>query len=72
MILQKRARASIQQTDYQLRLDSYKSFIPLYFFRFVQLRTLRVYKIKVFKNIEELCLGNKEILSICGISIQVQ
>ena len=32
MMLQKRARTSVKESDYQLRLHSYKAFITLYLF----------------------------------------
>ena len=72
MTLRKRTRASVQENDYQLRLGSYKAFILLYFFNIYNYARYGAYYDKVMRNMEKLYPGNKEILLISDISVQVQ
>lgn len=73
MTLQKRSRTSVQENDYQSRLDSYKAFITLYFFfNMYDCTRYGAYYAKELKNLEERYPGNKGILPISSISVQVQ
>ena len=71
MTLQKRAGASVQENDYQIRLDSYKAFVPVcYFFQYVQhCARYEVYYAEVLKNMKERFPENREILLTSVISV---
>ena len=65
------SKKSGQDNDYQIQLECYKTFIPLYlFFNMHNYARHGAYYSKILKNMEELYLENNKIMQ--SISVQAQ
>ena len=71
--LQDKAHTAIQENNFDLRLQSIKSFIPLYFYFNMQnyARYMSFYS-EILTNIDTMYSGLKPILQSTGLSVQAQ
>ena len=70
--LKKRRRTSVQENDYQLRLDPLFFYSTVLFINMYSDAHYGAYYAKILKYIEELYSGNKKILSVSVLSTQGQ